>query len=424
MCGIFAVYSRRDFGFMDKEKLKTLVQSLALMTQVRGTDAFGGFTVLKNGEALFYKEKYCSSYSANTNEWRALVDKCFATGRAIVGHCRAATVGNLEVEGAHPHQVGSTLLVHNGTLRQGWRKWIVDDKHDTDSLCLTRAIDEKGLAAFEDISGAYACIWHDAKTNTLKIARNTERPLVVYQDSDYLIVSSELAILLASLMRAGIKHTEGSFVEVASNVCYSLDIKSPKMLPETPIPFPKIQYTASNYYSSESYEPTSTKRQPSKKGKSSFGKVVLFSLYEKEEYAGHIKYVGLTEKTNTEPGNDEIRFYVKKEEAEFSLEKKYTGEVTSYSKKTGFWIKSETVEEVLTTNSEDSDNVQFLNKSLSKNRAKAVTSCPCSICGDFINDKDLADTYVLDNNTPVCGGCIDYGTAQYGSIEGYLKLFM
>lgn len=107
----------------------------------------------------------------------------------MFGHNRAATVGAVTVDGAHPFQEGPITLIHNGTLHstydlpQSQHKLGVDV--DSHALCHNLALVEPEEAAEKvigKIDGAFALVWHDARNDTLNIIRNDERPLHVAKE--------------------------------------------------------------------------------------------------------------------------------------------------------------------------------------------------------------------------------------------------
>lgn len=95
----------------------------------------------------------------------------------FMGHCRWATVGDVNENNAHPFDTGNLVSTHNGTLTdQEYSK----DKTKTDSQMMFEAMEQKGVLSVLsglNYSSAYAVVIFDKKKKTLTFARETERPL-------------------------------------------------------------------------------------------------------------------------------------------------------------------------------------------------------------------------------------------------------
>lgn len=105
--------------------------------------------------------------------------------KAIMGHCRWATVGDLDRKNAHPFNNKWLIGMHNGTITGTFEN---SKKFATDSEALLYNIGEKGLiAALEPLkyrAPAYALTWFDKKDNSLNFFRNDARPLWFARNSE------------------------------------------------------------------------------------------------------------------------------------------------------------------------------------------------------------------------------------------------
>jgi hypothetical protein len=107
-------------------------------------------------------------------------------GAALIGHCRAKTVGEVSRGNAHPFDMPDRQIigVHNGTLTNQHR--LDGYKHGmTDSEALYRHMSINGAEqTFADVDGAFACVWWDGQEQTLNFIRNGLRTLYIALSED------------------------------------------------------------------------------------------------------------------------------------------------------------------------------------------------------------------------------------------------
>lgn len=197
MCGIiFAMNS--DYYSLN---LDDWVKDSLLASQVRGIHSAGMFQVDVDGELLWVKDGVSPTDFVKSQEASRMIT--MAPSSAItVGHVRAATVGNISQENAHPFIAERddktfVAVVHNGTL-QNWRGHKDASKFDVDSQWLAHMLATEGHDAFEYFAGAFAIVWYDsAHPDHLFMARNKERPLyyMVANDDKTILGCSELGML-------------------------------------------------------------------------------------------------------------------------------------------------------------------------------------------------------------------------------------
>lgn len=177
MCGIFAILNKCVGGFIQKD-LEVLDQ-MGVVTALRGMHSTGLFFVGKEDQE---KPKIIKTLGPYHNlmwekPYKAFSAGLLATGMAVVGHGRHATVGKITKANAHPFVHGHITLVHNGTIRSGLDKPDTDGV-EVDSHQLAIEIEKIGVVeALNKIDGAFAIIYHDSKTGNIHIIRNHERPL-------------------------------------------------------------------------------------------------------------------------------------------------------------------------------------------------------------------------------------------------------
>jgi asparagine synthetase B (glutamine-hydrolysing) len=187
MCGLFGV----NTSTLSKQEINNTLQ-LGIMSQLRGTDSTGMIVAGRHGnskkarhiyDVKITKDVVPSGYFLLTTEaYQPFKEIPIAT--TIVGHCRAATIGSVTVDNAHPFEYGDIVGVHNGTLVGT----LADEAKKlgiTDSEMFYRELAESTLQKAIDKCGfhsAYAFVWIDKSTNTLNLLRNSRRPLYLMYD--------------------------------------------------------------------------------------------------------------------------------------------------------------------------------------------------------------------------------------------------
>jgi len=231
MCGLVAFITKKNNGF-DKEQVDAF-DNLLYIDALRGMDSTGVFVVDRSGSMDLAKEASASFYYRQDHEYKKLLTKAFQSGRALVGHNRAATKGEVVDENAHPFVVDDRItLCHNGTLWGDFRQ-LTKQKVEVDSHAIAHKIHEKGddvEAALQEVNGAYALIWHDFKHNTLNFVRNAQRPLHWVEVKDGWIWASEANMIEWILARYDFKPIDSvSPLEAGTLVTYDFKNESWKV---------------------------------------------------------------------------------------------------------------------------------------------------------------------------------------------------
>lgn len=192
MCGLVSIITKKNNGF-SKDQVDAF-DNLLFIDALRGMDSTGVIAVDRAGNMDLAKEATPSFYFRQDEEYKKLLHTSFSRGRALVGHNRAATKGQVTDANAHPFVVDDRItLCHNGTLWGDFTK-LTKAKVEVDSHAIAHKIhehDDNVEAALQEVSGAYALIWHDFKHNTLNFVRNNQRPLNWIETEDGWIWASE-----------------------------------------------------------------------------------------------------------------------------------------------------------------------------------------------------------------------------------------
>lgn len=201
MCGIVGYLTSKNK--IDYEKF--FKQALVADT-IRGMDSTGIIVGEPKG-TTFYKKAVNGIDFLDMKPAEKMINAVPANRRVfMIGHNRAATVGNVVSANAHPFQHGSVVGVHNGTLRQFHR---LEKSRDfgTDSEALYYNLSKRPLdETLSDVKGAYALVWYDSDEDSVNIIRNDERPLWIgkVKDEDTVLWASEAGMLRWLALRNGI----------------------------------------------------------------------------------------------------------------------------------------------------------------------------------------------------------------------------
>ena len=170
MCGLAGVAGNTS------AKIRDAFLDLLLITQLRGRDATGIFTVKADNSTAVCKEV---GPPDNLFDRKSFDDCLRGVPKVMAGHCRAKTVGDNNRLNAHPYDYDNVVGMHNGTLKNYYSMEGYDYKR-TDSYTLYHNVDRYGIdmtMSAIDEDGAWALVWWDKNENRLNFLRNDKRPL-------------------------------------------------------------------------------------------------------------------------------------------------------------------------------------------------------------------------------------------------------
>lgn len=232
MCGIFGVSGQ----FITTQPEDKFIRHATIAGAVRGLDATG-YVFLTNSKVspTTYLKKAVNGATFVNEVWNPEWNMGSST-HSIIGHNRAATVGSINDDTAHPFIEGNIIGVHNGTLTGDWRGDLqVSRKTDVDSRGLYRAISARGIDwAISNLYGAAALVWAEIDSQRMFVYRNADRPLHYTEnvDTNKVYYASEAGMLTWLLGKVGIKHGEVKAFNV--NTLYEITGGTVKVLRTLP----------------------------------------------------------------------------------------------------------------------------------------------------------------------------------------------
>lgn len=238
MCGLVGVlqYQSEVPRELRNKALRILFSELMLKTESRGKDATGLYQMMANGDWMMTKkgqkvtdwmnmdhaDAKCEDpvvYNDVMDSWSEHPEEL----RAIIGHCRAKTVGNNDNENNHPFAIQldeqhALLGVHNGTIYNhevifDRLPGVIERQGRVDSEAIFHLLyhlTEHGTVPMSGdiikelgkrVDGAYACIVTNSKfPNQVSVFREG-RPMEFFMVSplNILIIASEKKIIDSAL---------------------------------------------------------------------------------------------------------------------------------------------------------------------------------------------------------------------------------
>lgn len=225
MCGLYGCLTNTLSG-SEKEN----VFRLALMNTTRGIDSTGAAFLWKHKGKV--KKRVVKQ---NVDAFRFFADGEVRTHMSInslfciIGHNRAATLGKVNQQNAHPFEEGHIIGAHNGTIDK-YKPDKDQEEFMTDSRKLFQNMNEMGeLEALRDVGdGAFAVTYMNAENNTFNIARNDKRPLYgLWNKAHTTLYWASERWMLEVVERFDFTNTHSPFM-FETNKVLSFDLKSLK----------------------------------------------------------------------------------------------------------------------------------------------------------------------------------------------------
>lgn len=248
MCGIVGVLNASLYN----SSIENFVKDGILVGAVRGMDSTGIIQVDNKDIIYTHKKAVPGPWFLADKLTKTYVDDSNRSPITIIHH-RAATVGAVTKENAHPFTVNKLDIdaktnkhevvvgVHNGSLNVGWKSKPDGNLFDVDSQWALSHIAKRGNDAFKDIVGPYAFVWVDStKPGKVHFARNSGRPLhlVFTKDRKQMYFASE-AGMLSWLVERNRLVVEDEIIVVGTDRIYEFDTNG-DVIKYTSVATPKV----------------------------------------------------------------------------------------------------------------------------------------------------------------------------------------
>lgn len=228
MCGIVGVWMKENKGFLKKNE--DCFYQMLYANALRGDDSTGVIGIERDASFHIAKEAMASAWSGPQIQHSQFGKAMWSYGRAMVGHNRKKTIGEVKDETAHPFVIDNTFaLVHNGTLFN--HKALHNTEVDSQALAMVikEAFDKDDWKpALEEalgrVYGAYALAFYDQKREKAYLLRNHERPLSLIETDDAWYFCSEGLMGAWILTRNGYAQKDIKIVGVNEHELVTYDL--------------------------------------------------------------------------------------------------------------------------------------------------------------------------------------------------------
>lgn len=171
-----------------------------------------------------------------------------------LSHSRLAIMGT-EACAKQPIQSksGDTTMAYNGevynfkTLFLANNNYTNNEKCNSDSRTVVEYIEQKGIEYVENFNGMFSIVAFNKKQNEIYVARDRygTKPLYVFENEDYLILSSEIRVIVRYLKRNNFKKLKLNH-QILSEYLTFQNIISDETIIEGIRVFPKASYAVIN----------------------------------------------------------------------------------------------------------------------------------------------------------------------------------
>ena len=216
--------NRMPFGYTK------VFREMLIADTIRGDDSTGMCSLVGKKKLTIFKEPYDGVTFVYQRPFISNIEKNKGNHKFLLGHNRAATVGSIDKDSAHPFLFSGLCGVHNGTIYD-FGKWENKDldmhNYKVDSQQLYYLINKYGLKeTLDEVNGAYALSYYDIKNKSMNFVRNSERPLWFAHTHEGMFWASERDMLEWILRRNRIY--SGTYEMLPEHTLWSFDVDDTK----------------------------------------------------------------------------------------------------------------------------------------------------------------------------------------------------
>jgi predicted glutamine amidotransferase len=216
MCGLVGAFKASGAKWEHTDKIEEFMKRGLFLNSWRGVNGTGLGLLMDDNEVEIYKSPLDSPTFLQTQQ-ATVAFRDIQRAKAILGHTRAATIGNTAPDNAHPFRYISAdetrdiTLIHNGTIQNYHSLTPTGFHHPVDSAHVAYALaaEEDALAVLNRLRGAFVLIWYNAVDRTLHLAKNEERTLYMAylgEKKDKMVFISEQEMLAFLGIRIGLPY--------------------------------------------------------------------------------------------------------------------------------------------------------------------------------------------------------------------------
>lgn len=206
MCGIVGYIQVNRVTTSVDEQYRYALAELLFMDSLRGLDSTGIACIPKDrSNKPFVVKRAVPGYMfIDLPEYRR-VTQAQANPGIYIGHNRAATRGEVSDQNAHPFVADHITLVHNGSINN-MHALDSGTVSTVDSCHIAHAISRHGPeVVLSKLDGAAILVWHNARENSMNIARTKDREIRwIFDEHGTCWFASERGMLWTALRRNNI----------------------------------------------------------------------------------------------------------------------------------------------------------------------------------------------------------------------------
>jgi glucosamine 6-phosphate synthetase-like amidotransferase/phosphosugar isomerase protein len=407
MCGIVGIVGSIP------AKMERVFGELLFIDTLRGADSTGVLSVSTTNH-VYDKVAYEAPVFLQTKKYHKLVNQ--RASKLLLGHNRAATVGSVTPDNAHPFECGDLIGVHNGTLTSQLDLDPYDTQVDSERL-YNHLANNSVQDTINKAHGAFALVWYNKKDRTVNFLRNSQRPFhyAFTKDKQTLVFASEWGQLVhmddrhnLGLMEIhSLKELQHVKVGVPNTYAVPLQYSTKDYVKEAPEKQRGVSHSSVVPFTSKKVKKDSYNVMTDQATVAMYtmGEVIEFTLdsIETNKYSQRLA-VGCT----TDEYNAPVSVYLQqKPELEYLVGKDNTfkGSVNKEPTGTSLFVSPHSCKLMEEDVADTSTIIGFDGRLLSKDRASTLLNYGCCWCSDTVPVSKHGEVMWLSHDEYLCPAC-------------------